>query len=36
VKAAAPSLRKTLDKEEEVLERADAVIVQIDAVRGGR
>jgi hypothetical protein len=36
VEAAAPSLRKTLEKEEEVLERADAVIVQIDAVRGGR
>jgi hypothetical protein len=36
VEAAAPSLRKALDKEEEVLERADAVIVQIDAVRGGR
>jgi hypothetical protein len=36
VKAAGPSLRKVLDKEEEVLERADAVIAQIDAVRGGR
>ena len=36
VKAATPSLRKVLGKEEEVLERADAVIAQIDVVRGGR
>jgi hypothetical protein len=35
VKAAAPSLRKVLDKEEDVLEHADAVIAEIDAVHGG-
>ncbi|MCI0588385.1 MAG: hypothetical protein L0323_16260 [Planctomycetes bacterium] len=36
VKAATSTLRKALAQEEEVLERADAVIAQIDAVRGGR
>jgi len=36
VKAATPSLRKVLDQEPEVLERADDVIAQIDAVRGGQ
>jgi hypothetical protein len=36
VKAAAPSLRNALDEEKEVLERADAVIAQIDSARSGR
>ncbi len=36
VKSAAPTLRKVLDQEPEILKRADLVIAQIDAVRGGR
>ncbi|HKB15553.1 MAG TPA: hypothetical protein VKF62_05775 [Planctomycetota bacterium] len=36
VKSAAPSLRKVLDQEPEIMKRADLVISQIDALRGGR
>jgi hypothetical protein len=36
IKSAAPTVRKVLDQEPEILKRADLVIAQIDAVRGGR
>jgi hypothetical protein len=36
VKAATPTLRAALDREPEVLKTIDEVIVQIDAVRGGK